>query len=185
MASPRKPPSSVPLRVNETFELFVDETAPMMILDALYCKCQFCPSKKMRPVPKWEQHIQELALRASYYWYGGRTKICLKAKSGDFLIEILSSSQTKNHSQRNKTLLDIPISVTPHKSLNSVRGVISEPDLLKYIRFDTLDVPMATQPFQKNASSLRLFVVVVVIDTTAEGAEVRILTALTAPKATD
>ncbi|KAF8795318.1 hypothetical protein HNY73_003182 [Argiope bruennichi] len=41
------------------------------------------------------------------------------------------------------------------------------------------------QPFRKNASSLRLFVVVVVIDTTAEAAEVKIPTALTATRATD
>ncbi|KAF8788740.1 hypothetical protein HNY73_006746 [Argiope bruennichi] len=67
-----------------------------------------------------------------------RTKSVKKLKSGDFLIETLSSSQTKSFLNA-KTLLDIPISVTPHKSLNSVRGVISEPDLLNTSDSDILE----------------------------------------------
>ncbi|KAF8783497.1 hypothetical protein HNY73_013652 [Argiope bruennichi] len=69
---------------------------------------------------------------------GGEPKSVKKLKSGDFLIETLSSSQTKSFLNA-KTLLDIPISVTPHKSLNSVRGVISEPDLLNTSDSDILE----------------------------------------------
>ncbi|KAF8797243.1 hypothetical protein HNY73_001528 [Argiope bruennichi] len=38
-----------------------------------------------------------------------------------------------------KTLLDIPISVTPHKTLNSVRGVISEPELFNTSESEILE----------------------------------------------
>ncbi|XP_055951582.1 uncharacterized protein LOC129987649 [Argiope bruennichi] len=69
---------------------------------------------------------------------GGEPKSVKKLKSGDFLIETLSSSQTKSFLNA-KTLLDIPISITPHKSLNSVRGVISEPDLLNTSDSDILE----------------------------------------------
>ncbi|GBO16764.1 hypothetical protein AVEN_35240-1 [Araneus ventricosus] len=56
----------------------------------------------------------------------GEPKAVRKLKSGDFLIE--TSTQTKSFLLA-KSLLDIPISVVPHKSLNSIRGVISETEL--------------------------------------------------------
>ncbi|GFV49499.1 uncharacterized protein TNCV_3736371 [Trichonephila clavipes] len=52
-----------------------------------------------------------------------------KLRSGDLLIETLSALQTKSFLLA-KTFLDCPLTVSPHKSLNSSRGVISEPDLI-------------------------------------------------------
>ncbi|GFV44867.1 uncharacterized protein TNCV_1340751 [Trichonephila clavipes] len=50
-------------------------------------------------------------------------------KSGDLFIETNSAVQSKSYLSA-KTFLDSPLLVTPHKSLNSSLGVISEPDLL-------------------------------------------------------
>ncbi|GFW52421.1 uncharacterized protein TNCV_2796791 [Trichonephila clavipes] len=50
-------------------------------------------------------------------------------RSGDLLIETISALQTKSFLLA-KTFIDSNLTVTPHKSLNSYRGVISEPDLL-------------------------------------------------------
>ncbi|GFX85025.1 uncharacterized protein TNCV_4998541 [Trichonephila clavipes] len=50
--------------------------------------------------------------------------------SGDLLIETISALQTKSFLLM-KTFLDLSISVSPHKSLNICRGVISKPDLLR------------------------------------------------------
>ncbi|GBO04250.1 hypothetical protein AVEN_85399-1 [Araneus ventricosus] len=69
---------------------------------------------------------------------GGEPKAVRKLKSGDFLIETFTSTQTKSFLLA-KTLLDIPISVIPHKSLNSVRGVISETELLTASDSDILE----------------------------------------------
>ncbi|GFX54073.1 putative RNA-directed DNA polymerase from transposon BS [Trichonephila clavipes] len=52
-----------------------------------------------------------------------------KLRSGDLLIETSSAVQTKSFLLA-KSFLDSPANITPHKSLNSSRGVISEPDLL-------------------------------------------------------
>ncbi|GFU56377.1 uncharacterized protein TNCV_2609021 [Trichonephila clavipes] len=54
---------------------------------------------------------------------GGEPKSVKSLRSGDLLIETNSAIQTKS-------FLDCPLTVAPHKSLNSSRGVISEPDLL-------------------------------------------------------
>ncbi|GFV11599.1 putative RNA-directed DNA polymerase from transposon BS [Trichonephila clavipes] len=59
----------------------------------------------------------------------GEPKSVKKRKSGDFLVETNSAVQSKSYLSA-KTFLDSPLLVTPHKSLNSSRGVISEPDLL-------------------------------------------------------
>ncbi|GFX80869.1 putative RNA-directed DNA polymerase from transposon BS [Trichonephila clavipes] len=60
---------------------------------------------------------------------GGDPKSVKKLRSGDLLIETLSALQTKSFLLA-KTFLDCPLTVSPHKSLNSSRGVISEPDLI-------------------------------------------------------
>ncbi|GBO20016.1 hypothetical protein AVEN_274502-1 [Araneus ventricosus] len=69
---------------------------------------------------------------------GGEPKAVRKLKSGDFLIETFTSTQTKSFLLA-ETLLDIPISVIPHKNLNSVRGVISETELLTASDSDILE----------------------------------------------
>ncbi|GFX87046.1 uncharacterized protein TNCV_2636861 [Trichonephila clavipes] len=60
---------------------------------------------------------------------GGEPKSVKKLRSGDLLIETSSAFQTKSFLLA-KSFLDSPANITPHKSLNSSRGVISEPDLL-------------------------------------------------------
>ncbi|GFT69163.1 uncharacterized protein TNCV_2566181 [Trichonephila clavipes] len=60
---------------------------------------------------------------------GGDPKSVKKLRSGDLLIETASALQTKSFLSA-KIFLDCPLIVTPHRSLNSCRGVIYEPDLL-------------------------------------------------------
>ncbi|GFS95824.1 uncharacterized protein TNCV_2259061 [Trichonephila clavipes] len=50
-------------------------------------------------------------------------------RSGDLLVETKSDNQSTSYLSA-KTFLDSHLLVTPNKSLNSCRGVISEPDLL-------------------------------------------------------
>ncbi|GFV72594.1 uncharacterized protein TNCV_4937701 [Trichonephila clavipes] len=60
---------------------------------------------------------------------GGDPKSVKKLRSGDLLIETVSALQTKSFLLA-KAFLDCPLTASPHKSLNSSRGVISEPDLI-------------------------------------------------------
>ncbi|GFV70098.1 uncharacterized protein TNCV_3714751 [Trichonephila clavipes] len=60
---------------------------------------------------------------------GGEPKSVKRLRSGDLLVETISSTQTKAFLLA-KTFLDSPVNIIPHKSLNTSRGVISEPDLL-------------------------------------------------------
>ncbi|GFW07134.1 uncharacterized protein TNCV_3693291 [Trichonephila clavipes] len=59
----------------------------------------------------------------------GDPKSVKKLRSEDFLIETISALQTK-YFLLAKTFIDSNLTVTLHKSLNSCRGVISEPNLL-------------------------------------------------------
>ncbi|GBN73103.1 hypothetical protein AVEN_189693-1 [Araneus ventricosus] len=61
---------------------------------------------------------------------GGSPKSVKKLKSGDLLIETTSAIQTKSFLIA-KSILNKSLSVTIHRTLNSCRGVISEPQLLK------------------------------------------------------
>ncbi|GFT64131.1 uncharacterized protein TNCV_5139931 [Trichonephila clavipes] len=56
-------------------------------------------------------------------------KFFKKLRSGDLLVETKSAAQSKSYLTA-KTFLDFPLQVAPHRSLNTSRGVISEPDLL-------------------------------------------------------
>lgn len=67
-------------------------------------------------------------IQKGFIGIGGNPKSVKKLKSGDFLIETTSDIQT-NCFLAAKSISSIPISVSPHNSLNSSRGVISEPDL--------------------------------------------------------
>ncbi|GFU50694.1 uncharacterized protein TNCV_240821 [Trichonephila clavipes] len=60
---------------------------------------------------------------------GGEPKSIKRLRSGDLLIETISDLQTKPFLLA-KTFLNSPVNVSPHKTLNLCRGVISEPDLL-------------------------------------------------------
>ncbi|GFY12843.1 uncharacterized protein TNCV_3074031 [Trichonephila clavipes] len=68
----------------------------------------------------------------------GEPKSVKKMKSGDLLVETNSAVQSKSYLSA-KTFLDFPLLVTPHKSLNSSRGVLSEPDLLYTSEAEILD----------------------------------------------
>ncbi|GFX67731.1 RNA-directed DNA polymerase from mobile element jockey [Trichonephila clavipes] len=71
---------------------------------------------------------------------GKEPKSIKKLRSGDLLIETTSALQSKSFLLA-KTFLDFPLTVTPHthKSLNSCRGVISEPDLLSSSETEILE----------------------------------------------
>ncbi|GFS88767.1 putative RNA-directed DNA polymerase from transposon BS [Trichonephila clavipes] len=69
------------------------------------------------------------AIQKALKGIGGDPKSVKKLRSGDLLIETVSALQTKSFLSA-KVFLDCPLIVTPHRSLNSCRGVISEPDLL-------------------------------------------------------
>ncbi|GIY89683.1 RNA-directed DNA polymerase from mobile element jockey [Caerostris darwini] len=59
----------------------------------------------------------------------GSPKAVKKLRSGDLLIETLNALQSKLLLLA-KTFLGQPIIVSPHRTLNTSRGVISEPDLV-------------------------------------------------------
>ncbi|GFX62105.1 RNA-directed DNA polymerase from mobile element jockey [Trichonephila clavipes] len=59
----------------------------------------------------------------------GEPKSVKKMRSGDLLVETKSAIQSKSYLST-KHFLDSTLTVTPHRSLNFSRGVISEPDLL-------------------------------------------------------
>ncbi|GFT90299.1 hypothetical protein TNCV_702031 [Trichonephila clavipes] len=58
----------------------------------------------------------------------GEPKSVKKMRSGDLLVETKSPIQSKSYLST-KHFLDSILTVTPHRSLNFSRGVISEPDL--------------------------------------------------------
>ncbi|GFU70930.1 uncharacterized protein TNCV_3633421 [Trichonephila clavipes] len=70
-----------------------------------------------------------LAIQKALIGIGGEPKSVKRLRSGDLLIETTSALQTKSFLLA-KSFLNSPVTVFPHKSLNSCRGVISEPDLL-------------------------------------------------------
>ncbi|XP_023217667.1 uncharacterized protein LOC111620055 [Centruroides sculpturatus] len=65
----------------------------------------------------------------------GHLKKIQKSRSGDLLVETASPQQTVNL-LATKTLGDMEVTVTPHGSLNSSRGVISEIDLMSEDKSD-------------------------------------------------
>ncbi|GFX87678.1 uncharacterized protein TNCV_2465711 [Trichonephila clavipes] len=69
------------------------------------------------------------AIQKALKGIGGDPKSVRKLRSGDLLIETASAVQSKSFLMA-KTFLDSTLTVTPHKSLNCSRGVISESDLL-------------------------------------------------------
>ncbi|GFV74391.1 putative RNA-directed DNA polymerase from transposon BS [Trichonephila clavipes] len=69
------------------------------------------------------------AIQKANQGIGGEPKSVKKLRSGDLLVETVYALQTKSFLLA-KTFLDCPLTASPHKSLNSSRGVISEPDLI-------------------------------------------------------
>ncbi|GFX60531.1 uncharacterized protein TNCV_1182501 [Trichonephila clavipes] len=69
------------------------------------------------------------AIQKAVQGIGGDPKSIKKLISGDLLIETVSALQTK-YFLLAKSFLDCPLTASPHKSHNSSRGVVSEPELL-------------------------------------------------------
>ncbi|GFU12747.1 uncharacterized protein TNCV_54801 [Trichonephila clavipes] len=80
------------------------------------------PNKEMSRKSQFIIHKALIGIR-------GEPKSIKKLRSGDLLIETISAVQSK-YFLLAKTFIDSPLSVTPHRTLNSCRGVISESSLL-------------------------------------------------------
>ncbi|GFY33286.1 uncharacterized protein TNCV_1241361 [Trichonephila clavipes] len=78
------------------------------------------------------------AIQKALTGIGGDPKSVRKLRSGDLLTETASAVQSKSFLMA-KTFLDSTLTVTPHKSLNSTRGVISESDLLCVLETEILE----------------------------------------------
>ncbi|GFX75101.1 uncharacterized protein TNCV_3170291 [Trichonephila clavipes] len=106
------------------------------------------------------------AIQKALVGIGGEPKSVKRLRSGDLLIETPSAIQTKSFLQA-KTFLNSPVNICPHKTLNSCRGVISEPDLLTTTDAEILDgfsgqearrlvVPQLSQTYAQAAKSSTL-----------------------------
>ncbi|GFV44730.1 uncharacterized protein TNCV_3731 [Trichonephila clavipes] len=78
------------------------------------------------------------AMQKALVGIGGEPKSVKRLRSGDLLIETLSAIQTKSFLLA-KTFLNSHLIISPHKTLNSCRDVISEPHLLTTPESEILD----------------------------------------------
>ncbi|GFV06229.1 putative RNA-directed DNA polymerase from transposon BS [Trichonephila clavipes] len=99
---------------------------PTLTVDQIAAHSRFLlislPNKEM-------SNKSPFAIHKALLGIGGEPKSIKRLRSGDLLIETISGLQTKSFLLA-KTFLNSPVNVSPHKTLNSCRGVISEPDLL-------------------------------------------------------
>ncbi|GFS79340.1 uncharacterized protein TNCV_3261101 [Trichonephila clavipes] len=73
--------------------------------------------------------VSPFVIQKTIIGIGGESKSVKRLRSGDLLIEANSALQTKSFLLA-KSFLNSPVTISPHKTLNSCRGVISETDLL-------------------------------------------------------
>ncbi|GFU81369.1 uncharacterized protein TNCV_1380371 [Trichonephila clavipes] len=78
------------------------------------------------------------AIQKALVEIGGEPKSVKRLRSEDLLIETNSALQTKTFLLA-KRFLNSPLIISPHKTLNSCRGAISEPDLLTTPESEILD----------------------------------------------
>ncbi|GFT47755.1 uncharacterized protein TNCV_4946451 [Trichonephila clavipes] len=108
---------------------------PTLTVDQIAAHSRFLlislPNKEMSNKPPFAIHKAILGI-------GGEPKSIKRLRSEDLLIETISDLQTKSFLLA-KTFLNSPVNVSPHKTLNSCRGVISEPDLLSTPESEILD----------------------------------------------
>ncbi|GFW73127.1 uncharacterized protein TNCV_832461 [Trichonephila clavipes] len=78
------------------------------------------------------------AIQKALVGIGGEKKSVKRLRSGNLLIETNSALQTKSFLLA-KTFLNSPLIISPHKTMNSCRGVISEHDLLTTPESEILD----------------------------------------------
>ncbi|GFV92179.1 uncharacterized protein TNCV_1896151 [Trichonephila clavipes] len=69
------------------------------------------------------------AIHKALVGIGGEPKSIKRLRSGDLLIETTSDLQTKSFLLA-KNFINSPVTIVPHKSLNTFRSVISEAELL-------------------------------------------------------
>ncbi|GFT89768.1 hypothetical protein TNCV_1665401 [Trichonephila clavipes] len=80
-------------------------------------------------LPNIEQSSKShFAIQKALIGIGGEPKSVKRLRSSDLLIETLSALQTKSFLMA-KTFLNSPVTINPHKNLNSCHDVISEPDM--------------------------------------------------------
>ncbi|GFX63624.1 uncharacterized protein TNCV_2005531 [Trichonephila clavipes] len=73
--------------------------------------------------------ISPFAIDKTLIGIGDEPKSVKRLRSRDLLIETTSALRTKSFFL-GKSFLNNPVTISPHKTLNSCRGVISEPDLM-------------------------------------------------------
>ncbi|GFX56046.1 RNA-directed DNA polymerase from mobile element jockey [Trichonephila clavipes] len=73
--------------------------------------------------------VSPFAIQKALVGIGGEPKSVKRLRSGDLLVETNSALQTKSFLLA-KSFLNSPVTISPHKTLNSCRGIISETDLL-------------------------------------------------------
>ncbi|GFX10886.1 putative RNA-directed DNA polymerase from transposon X-element [Trichonephila clavipes] len=73
--------------------------------------------------------VSPFAIQKALIGIGGEPKSVKRLRSGDLLIETNSALQTKSFLLA-QHFLNSPVTISPHKTLNSCRGIISETDLL-------------------------------------------------------
>ncbi|GFV07097.1 putative RNA-directed DNA polymerase from transposon BS [Trichonephila clavipes] len=78
------------------------------------------------------------AIHKALIGIGSEPKSIKRLSSGDLLIETISALQKKSFLLA-KTFLNSPVTITPHKPLNSYRVVIAEPDLLNTSESEILE----------------------------------------------
>ncbi|GFW01637.1 uncharacterized protein TNCV_4085521 [Trichonephila clavipes] len=80
------------------------------------------------------------AIHRAIIGIGGEPKSIKRLRSGDLLIETNSTIQSHFYIYiLAKSFLDSPVNIIPHKSLNTSRGVITEPDLLTTTEAEILE----------------------------------------------
>ncbi|GFT27501.1 uncharacterized protein TNCV_1275931 [Trichonephila clavipes] len=78
------------------------------------------------------------AIHKALIGIGGEPKSVKRLRSGDLLIETSCALQTKSLLLAT-SFLESPLTISPHKLLNTSRGVISELDLLSTPEAEILD----------------------------------------------
>ncbi|GFS96129.1 uncharacterized protein TNCV_2709981 [Trichonephila clavipes] len=74
-------------------------------------------------------NVSPFVIQKAVIGIGGEPQSVKRLRSGDLLVETNSALQTKSFSLA-KSFLNSPVTISPHKTLNSCRGTISETDLL-------------------------------------------------------
>ena len=78
-----------------------------------------------RPTDKLSPFVIDKAIKCTI----GTLKSIKKLRSGDFLLEVSSATESRQMNKL-KSIMDRPVTVTPHRSLNSCKGMIRCKELI-------------------------------------------------------